>query len=81
MREMVMFEYSEKNVAEEVLTKEMDKKLYESRPLSDTVKQVISREIGIAPVKKIAEMTTHKEIESDGLKKNDETTNRFRFRR
>ncbi len=69
--EMVMFEYSEKNVAEEVLTKEMDKKLYE-RPLSDTVKQVISREIGIAPVKKIAEMTTHKEIESDGLKKNDE---------
>ncbi len=69
--EMVMFDYSEKNVAEEVVTKEMDKKLYE-RPLSDTVKQVISREIGSTPVKKLAEVTTHKNLESDGFKKNDE---------
>lgn len=57
--EMVMFDYSDKTATPApVVEKSIDQKLYE-RPLSNTVKQAINREIGIAPIKKLA-MNTQK---------------------
>lgn len=56
--EMVMFDYSDKS-APAAVKKTIDQKLYE-RPLSKTVQQAISREIGSAPVKKLMTMNTQK---------------------
>jgi hypothetical protein len=48
--EMVMYDYSDKK-PEVAVKKTMDQKLYE-RPISETVKKAISREIGSTPIKK-----------------------------
>jgi hypothetical protein len=50
--EMVMFDYSEKAVPV-AAEKTIDEKLYE-RPISNTVMKAISREMGPAPVRKLA---------------------------
>lgn len=51
--EMVMFDYSDKTPVAQTV-KNIDQKLYE-RPLSSTVKNAISREIAIAPIKKLVQ--------------------------
>lgn len=59
--DLVMFDYSDKVAPSKKETKDIDAKLYD-RPLSNTVKQAISREIGHAPIKKIeaaGPVTTH----------------------
>lgn len=55
--DMVMFEYSDKVAAPEEATQSIDDKLY-NRPLSNTVKQAINREIGDAPVKQLEPVST-----------------------
>lgn len=57
--EMVMFDYSEKS-GQAVVEKTIDQRLYE-RPLSSTVKEAITREMGNSPAKNIARMNTQKE--------------------
>lgn len=54
--DMVMFDYSDKKAATEA-PKTFDQKLYE-RPISNTVKQAISREIGNYPIKKLVAPST-----------------------
>jgi hypothetical protein len=55
---MVMFDYSDKS-APAAVAKTIDQKLYE-RPISKTVQQAISREIGNAPIKKLVSMNTQR---------------------
>lgn len=57
--EMVMFDYSEKKEVATPLAKTIDQKLYE-RPISNTVKAAINREIGSLPVRKNTPATTAK---------------------
>ncbi|MDD4974686.1 MAG: hypothetical protein PHY93_10075 [Bacteriovorax sp.] len=57
-KEMVMFDYSDKS-APAAVAQTIDQKLYE-RPISKTVQQAISREIGNTPIKKLIPMNTQR---------------------
>lgn len=57
--EMVMFDYSDKKEVAAPGVKTIDQKLYE-RPISNTVKAAINREIGSLPVRKNTPVTTAK---------------------
>lgn len=60
--ELVMYDYSDKVTEAPSIKKDIDAKLYE-RPISNTVKRVIDREIGHAPVKKLVALNTQKEVQ------------------
>ena len=66
--DMVMFDYSQKQ-ENSVVGKTIDQKLYE-RPISSTVKNAITREIGSAPIKKLLAMNT--QVPTKGLTKIDD---------
>lgn len=68
--EMVMFDYSDKKAEAAASTKPMDQKLYE-RPISNTVKAAINREIGSAPIKRIIPVDTQKTTLEEPAKGDD----------
>ncbi len=68
--EMVMFDYSDKKSEAIISAKPMDKKLYE-RPISNTVKAAINREIGSTPIKRIIPVDTQKTTLEEPVKVDD----------
>ncbi|MGZ3790264.1 MAG: hypothetical protein ACXVLQ_17155 [Bacteriovorax sp.] len=68
--DMVMFDYSAKK-AEQPVAKTIDQKLYE-RPLSETVKNAISREIGSAPIKRLEPVNTQRIAPAEKTKIDDQ---------
>lgn len=62
--DLVMFDYSDKVAETKIATKDIDAKLYD-RPLSDTVKKAINRELGTAPIKKLEPVSTHLVAENE----------------
>lgn len=62
--DLVMFEYSDKVAPEAKLEKSIDAKLYD-RPLSNTVKRAINRELGTAPIKKLEAVTTQNTLRNE----------------